>query len=129
LKTALDLNWDDPRERQNALSIILNSLNSVEEWMQSQSESDEFEVAQSTLVIAGVIEFQNVTLDSQGVPMLSKGVVKDRRISIEDPDMRHGRKSSSQKINGYNASQRFRYGRNSGCGFDESEYSRICCYS
>ena len=30
LKTALDLNWDDPSERQNALSIILNSLNSVE---------------------------------------------------------------------------------------------------
>ncbi|MEG4230382.1 hypothetical protein QUA35_29880 [Microcoleus sp. N9_B2] len=28
-------------------------------------------------------------------------MAKDRRISIEDPDMRHGRKSSSQKINGY----------------------------
>jgi len=42
-----------------------------------------------------------VTLDSQGVPILSKGVAKDRRISVEDPDMRHGRKSSSQKINGY----------------------------
>ena len=64
LKTALDLNWDDQRERQNALSIILNSLNSVEEWMQSQSESDEFEVAQATLVVARVIESQNVTLDS-----------------------------------------------------------------
>ena len=30
LKTALDLNWDNPIERQNALSIILNSLDSVE---------------------------------------------------------------------------------------------------
>lgn len=101
LKTALDLNWDDPRERQNALSIILSSLNFVEEWMQSQSKPDEFEVAQSTLVVARVIESQNVTLDSQGVPILSKGVAAYRRISIEDPDMRHGRKSSSQKINGY----------------------------
>jgi hypothetical protein len=28
-------------------------------------------------------------------------VAKDRRISIEDADMRHGRKSRSQKIDGY----------------------------
>jgi hypothetical protein len=30
LKTALDLNWDNPVERQNALLILLNSLDSVE---------------------------------------------------------------------------------------------------
>ena len=30
LKTALDLNWDNPVERQNALLIRLSSLNSVE---------------------------------------------------------------------------------------------------
>jgi Transposase DDE domain/Transposase domain (DUF772) len=101
LKTALDLNWDEPSERQNALSIILNSLDSVEEWMQTQSDCDEFEVAKETLDVARVIESQNVTFDSQGVPSLSKGVAKDRRISIEDPDMRHGRKSKSKKINGY----------------------------
>jgi hypothetical protein len=101
LKTALDLNWDNPVERQNALFIILNSLNSVEKWMQKQSNCDEFEAAQDTLYIARVIESQNVTLDSQGVPNLAKGVAKDRRISIEDPDMRHGRKSRSKKIDGY----------------------------
>jgi hypothetical protein len=101
LKTALDLNWDNPVERQNALLVILNSLNSVEEWMQSQPARDEFEVAQETLDVARVIESQNVTLDSQGFPNLAKGVAKDRRISIEDPDMRHGRKSRSKKIDGY----------------------------
>lgn len=101
LKTALDLNWDEPGERQNALSIILNSLDSVEKWMQSQSGCDGFEVAKETLDVARVIESQNVTFDSQGVPSLSKGVAKDRRISIEDPDMRHGRKSRSKKIDGY----------------------------
>ena len=69
--------------------------------MQSQSDCDEFEVAQQTLDVARVIESQNVTFDSQGVPSLSKGVAKDRRISIEDPDMRHGRKSRSKKIDGY----------------------------
>jgi hypothetical protein len=63
-----------PGERQNALLIILNSLFSVEEWMQNQSDCDEFEVAKETLDVARVIESQNVTFDSQGVPSLSKGV-------------------------------------------------------
>ncbi len=101
LKTALDLNWDNPVERQNALLIILNSLNSVEEWIQSQANCDDFEAAQDSLYVARVIESQNVTLDSQGVPNLAFGVAKDRRISIEDSDMRHGRKSRSKKIDGY----------------------------
>ena len=69
--------------------------------MQNQSGCDEFEVAKETLDVARVIASQNVTFDSQGVPSLSKGVAKDRRISIENPDMRHGRKSRSKKIDGY----------------------------
>ena len=69
--------------------------------MQSQSDCDEFEVAQQTLDVARVIESQNVTLDSQGVPTLAKGVAKERRISLEDADRRHGRKSRSKKIDGY----------------------------
>ena len=101
LKAALDLNWDDPAESQNALVTILNSLNSVEEWMQQQLNPDEIEEAQAPLQVARLIESQNVTADSMGVPKLAKGVAKDRRISIEDPDMRHGRKSRSQKIDGY----------------------------
>jgi hypothetical protein len=69
--------------------------------MQNQSGCDQFEVAKKTLDVARVIESQNVTFDSQGVPSLSKGVAAYRRISIEDPDMRHGRKSRSKKIDDY----------------------------
>ncbi len=69
--------------------------------MKSRPERNEFELAQETLDVARVIESQNLTFDSQGVPSLSKGGAKDRRISIEDPDMRHGRKSRSKKIDGY----------------------------
>ena len=69
--------------------------------MQCQSHCLGFDLAQETLNVARVIESQNVTLDSQGVPTLIKGVAAYRRISIEDPDMRHGRKSRAQKIDGY----------------------------
>ncbi len=36
-----------------------------------------------------------------GVPTLRHGVAPDRRISLEDPAMRHGRKSAHQRVDGY----------------------------
>jgi hypothetical protein len=32
---------------------------------------------------------------------IARGVAKDRRVSIEDPDMRHGRKTKTKSFNGY----------------------------
>ncbi len=44
---------------------------------------------------------QDVVTDAQGQPTLRRGVAKERRIAIEDAQMRHGRKSRSQRIDGY----------------------------
>ena len=51
--------------------------------------------------VARQIQSQNVTTDSSGKPLLVKGVPQDRRISVEDADMRHGRQSRSRRFNGY----------------------------
>ena len=40
-------------------------------------------------------------VDEQGKASLIKGVAKDRRISVEDGQMRHGRKSRSVRVDGY----------------------------
>ncbi len=42
------------------------------------------------------MQAQDVEVADDGSPKLRKGVAKDRRISIEDAQMRHGRKSRSQ---------------------------------
>ena len=34
-------------------------------------------------------------------PTLREGVARDRRISVEDGEMRHGRKSASRRVDGY----------------------------
>ena len=36
-----------------------------------------------------------------GGPRIREGVAEDRRVSIEDPEMRHGRKSKSKRFNGF----------------------------
>ncbi len=103
LKAALDLDWDDPEARNVALSTILQTLNCVESWVKQKTDLDEKTTSHVNKSIedARQIEVQDVEEASDGSPKLRKGVAKDRRISIEDEDMRHGHKSRSQKIDGY----------------------------
>ena len=53
------------------------------------------------LEAAQQVESQNVEVGEQGEVKLRRGVAKGRRISIEDEQMRHGRKSRTQRIDGY----------------------------
>ena len=55
----------------------------------------------ASLAVAAQVRAQDVTADAAGQPVLRQGVAKDRRISVEDADMRHGRKSASRLIDGY----------------------------
>lgn len=103
LKATLDLDWDEPEARNVALSTILQALNSVESWVEQKIDLDNKTTSQvnKSLKDARQIESQDVEEASNGFPKLRKGVAKDRRISIEDEDMRHGRKSRNQKVDGY----------------------------
>ncbi len=103
LKAALDLDWDDAEARNIALSTILETLNSVESWVKQKTDLDDLTttLVNKSIEDARQIELQDVEETSDGSPKLRKGVAKDRRISIEDKDMRHGRKSRSQKVDGY----------------------------
>lgn len=94
LKAALDRNWDDPAARQAALGTVLAALADVEAGLGGQP-------APAALAVAQQIQAQDVTVDAAGQPEVRRGVAKDRRISIEDADMRHGRKSRSQRIDGF----------------------------
>lgn len=102
LKAALDLDWDDPTARQTALSLILDALNACEDWLSTHPEVIEQQPAVLiNLATAAQVCDQDVTTTEGGRPSLREGVAPDRRISIEDEQMRHGRKSRSQLIDGY----------------------------
>jgi hypothetical protein len=95
------LNWDDPEQKILALNILLEALEQVETYVQAQPKETEHPVINSYLETARQIEVQDIEIDQHGRKKLRLGVAKERRISIEDEDMRHGRKSRSQKIDGY----------------------------
>jgi hypothetical protein len=103
LKRALDLDWDDPSAREEALSTILQALNQAESWIESQPDLTQAtaESAQKSLADAIIIEEQDIERRADGSPKLCQGVAPNRRIAIEDPQMRHGRKSRSKRFDGY----------------------------
>ena len=96
----LDRDWDQPGQGEEALNLVLNVLQVVESWVQTLQQ-DEAELAEPSLEIARQMKAQDVQVDEAGKASLIKGVAKDRRIRVEDGQIRHGRKSRSVLVDGY----------------------------
>jgi hypothetical protein len=99
LKAALDCNWDDPQERTAVLTQVLTTLDTVETWLEEQQAVPDR--ATEALTVAKTVREQDVETTPENVVQLRRGVAKDRRISVEDGEMRHGRKSRSHLFDGY----------------------------
>jgi hypothetical protein len=96
LKAALDRDWDDPAARDAALAQVLGFLDQVEAFAAGWAGD---QAAAAAIAVARQVRDQDV--DLAGLPALRRGVAKDRRISVEDGQMRHGRKSRSVLFDGY----------------------------
>jgi hypothetical protein len=101
LKAAFDCDWDQRKQKEEALALVLHTLRAVEAWVHTLVLQEEEEAVQHYLAVAQQVEVQDVQVDKEGKASLTKGVAKDRRISVEDRQMRHGRKSRSVRVDGY----------------------------
>jgi Transposase DDE domain/Transposase domain (DUF772) len=97
LKAALDADWDDPAARDQALARVLGFLDQVRVFVAGQAGD---EAAAGAVAVARQVRDQDVDLTG-AAPALRRGVARDRRISVEDGQMRHGRKSRSVLFDGY----------------------------
>ncbi len=102
LKAALDLNWDDPDARTQALTTILAALTTLSQALDAQPDVlAEAPAALVPLATAQQVLDQDVTIPTHGPPTLRLGVARDRRISVHEAAMRHGRKHRTQRVDGY----------------------------
>ena len=103
VKKALDRDWSDAKQKGEAIDVLAKQVLSLERWIDRHLHE---EVGRPPLndVLAVLREVMDQDLepdpDGDGLRIV-KGVAKDRRISIEDGEMRHGRKSKSKRIDGY----------------------------
>ena len=103
IKRTLDVEWSDPQQKAEALRTLVEQLDALEDWIQKKLPD---EVTQPPLAehLATLRQLREQDLEpdpSGNGPRLRRGVATDRRVSIEDADMRHGRKSKRKRFNGY----------------------------
>jgi transposase len=89
--------WDDPAAREAALAQVLGFLDQVEVFAAGLYGD---QAAAAAVAVARQVCDQDVDLAGP-VPALRRGVARNRRISVEDGDMRHGCKSRSVLFDGY----------------------------
>jgi hypothetical protein len=105
VKAMLDIDWDDAGQKKEALQRLLGELANLRAFLEREFQSTVSEppLEQQLAVIEQIVA-QDLEPDPDGGPGASrirKGVAKERRISVEDGQMRHGRKSKSSRIDGY----------------------------
>ena len=111
VKAALDIDWDDQSARQDALERVLADVSRFRNWLAKQERpAQDTEAAKRAAVALDTAMDQLVRLIGQDVEpdpegenthRIIEGTAADRQVSIQDPEMRHGRKSSATTINGY----------------------------
>lgn len=104
IKNGLDCDWTDPHQKSKALRKLMSQLDALQKWTLAALpvEVDQEPLHNALETLRQVIE-QDLDPDPGGGsdPAIRRGVAPDRRVSIEDPEMRHGRKSKTKRFNGY----------------------------
>ena len=107
LKGTAEIDWDEPTAREAFLAEIVTDadrLLAVARDAQAACAADNPDrgwiVAAAQLL--GQLLRQDVARPAAGV-RLKQGVSRDRIVSVHDPEMRYGRKSSSQRFDGHKA--------------------------
>jgi transposase len=107
VKGEAEVDWDDEESRAEFLKEIVADadrlLGQADEALGWLAEG---ELGRQQIVRAAELMKQLISQDverDEGKVTLKEGVARDRVVSVHDPEMRHGRKSSSRRFDGYKA--------------------------
>lgn len=104
VKKALDLEWSVPESKAVAVDILVEQIEFLEAWLREQLPEEMRQPPLKDHVdTLEQIKSQDLEPDPSGKSRsrIREGVAPERRISVEDGEMRHGRKSKTKRINGY----------------------------
>lgn len=104
VKKALDLEWSVPESKAIAVDVLAEQIEFLEAWLEEQL-SEEMTKPPLKEHVDTLEQIKNQDLEpdpsGKGRSRIREGVAPERRISVEDGEMRHGRKSKTKRINGY----------------------------
>ena len=105
IKGTAEVDWDDPPQRQAFLGGIVSDADRLlglagEARCACPSDSDEAKSITEAAELLMQLLAQDIERGDGG-PEIRRGVAKDRIVSVHDPEMRHGRKSSKVRFDGH----------------------------
>ena len=107
MKGEAAIDWSDKRARAALLArIVADADRLLELSRQAQGELREESAERQRIVLAAELLGQLLLQDverAEGGVNLKDGVSRDRMMSVHDPEMRHGHKSSSRRFDGHKA--------------------------
>jgi len=95
-----DIDWANPQQRAAQLKILVADAEAA--LALAVSHSDDAEVRGIGWLLTKILG-DDVVTDEGGDPQIGDGTAPDRIVSVTDPQMRHGRKSRSQRFDGFKA--------------------------
>ena len=102
VKKALDVEWSDPAQKAAALNRLVQQVAALQRWI-AQRLAAEMRQPPLQAHVETLVQLcaQDLEPDPTGGVRRREGVAEDRRVSVEDAAMRHGRKSKTKRFNGY----------------------------
>ncbi len=99
-----DCRWREKAERERMLTrVAQDAQRALQAVTACEGLLDEESVTAAHRLLSELVG-QDFDVDPDGVPRLHRGTAKDRVLSTVDPEMRHGRKSASQRFDGFKLS-------------------------
>lgn len=101
IKAGLDIDWSDPKQKAMATEVVERQVSSLQQWVDRHLDEGVSEPLRPYLDAITQVRAQDLEATESGAVRIRQGVAPDRRISVEDAEMRHGRKSRSKRFDGY----------------------------
>jgi hypothetical protein len=104
IKKALDVDWNQEEQKKKALQTLCGQVDSLVAWVKKRLPVQVLQpVLAEPLKVLEQVRKQDIEPDpgGGGGVRIRQGVAPDRRVSVEDGEMRHGRKSKSKRFNGF----------------------------
>ena len=102
IKAGLDVDWNDGEQKAEALNRLCRQLDRLTSWVEKRKPEEAVNEPLTRYIEAlAQVKKQDLEAGETGGVRIRQGVAEDRRISIEEAEMRHGRKSKSKRFNGY----------------------------
>lgn len=108
LKAAAEIDWQDPEARKAFIASVVDDADrllaiakTMHGRLQEAGREAEAAAVEEAAGLLCQLLAQDIERDADGRGVIKKGTALDRVVSVHDPEMRHGRKSSSVRFEGH----------------------------